>query len=75
MDIYEDPNGTLWMGSVVTGWFCFDRYSGRLSIICPTLEQLAFPFFAYVSCIQGDAQGYLWMGTILGLAALLIHVQ
>jgi len=60
---YEDQQGTLWMGSVEGGLIRFDRDSQTFRHYIPDTGP-----GKYVSCIQGDAQGFLWMGTKLGLA-------
>jgi len=69
MGIYEDPNGTIWMGTVDDGLVRFDRDTQTFVHFIPepgTARDVTISRF--VSCIQGDAHGYLWMGTILGLA-------
>jgi ligand-binding sensor domain-containing protein/signal transduction histidine kinase len=63
MNFYEDSQGTLWMASVDDGLLRFDRNTQTFSHYLPTTG-----IAKYVSCIQGDAQGFLWMGTALGLA-------
>ncbi len=69
MYIYEDPDGNLWLGSIDDGLIRFDR--DTLTFVHFIPEPGAgreVTFFRYISCIQRDAQGYLWMGTVLGLA-------
>ena len=69
MDIYEDANGTIWIGTVSDGLARYDRETNTFAHFIPNPggdrdEALS----RYVGCIEGDAQGYLWMSTILGLA-------
>jgi signal transduction histidine kinase len=63
MSFYEDRQGTLWMGSVDDGLVRFIPDSQTFTHYIPSTG-----IARYVGCIQGDAQGYLWMGTVLGLA-------
>lgn len=63
MSFYEDAGGILWMGSVEGGLVRYDRDTQTFARYVPN----AGPD-RYVSCVQGDAQGFLWMGTELGLA-------
>jgi signal transduction histidine kinase len=63
MGFYEDGNGALWMGSVEDGLVRFDRDTRTFRHF-----MLGTGIAKYVSCIEGDAQGFLWMGTVLGLA-------
>ena len=63
MSFYEDAQGILWMGSVDDGLIRFDRNSQTFTHYTPETGVAKF-----VGCIQGDTQGFLWMGTTLGLA-------
>lgn len=60
---YEDENGSLWMGSLGDGLI---RYRYDTQTFTRYLPDIAPPNF--VGCIMGDAQGFLWLGTRLGLA-------
>ncbi|MBP1703782.1 MAG: signal transduction histidine kinase, partial [Chloroflexi bacterium] len=70
MSFYEDDQGTLWMGSVDDGLVRFDRETQTFSHYLPSTG-----IAKYVSCIQGDSQGLLWMGTALGLARFDPHSE
>jgi ligand-binding sensor domain-containing protein/signal transduction histidine kinase len=63
MDIYEDSAGVLWMGSVDDGLIRFNREDQTFTHFIPETGRAR-----YVSCIQGDENGNLWMGTKTGLA-------
>ncbi len=63
MGFYEDADGTLWMGSMQDGLIRFDRDSQKFTHYMPGTGQAA-----YVSNVQADSRGFLWMGTKLGLA-------
>jgi signal transduction histidine kinase/ligand-binding sensor domain-containing protein len=63
LPFYEDVNGTLWLGSIDDGLVRFDRDSRTF-----THYMLDTGLAQYVSCVQGDDQGFLWMGTQPGLA-------
>jgi len=63
MSFYEDAQGTLWMGSIEDGLVRFDRDSQTFTHYTPAISPAR-----YVFCIQGDAQGFLWVNTKLGLA-------
>jgi signal transduction histidine kinase/ligand-binding sensor domain-containing protein len=60
---YEDADGTLWLGSIDDGLVRFDRDSQTFTRYMPGTSPAE-----YVSCVQGDDQGFLWMGTRPGLA-------
>ena len=62
MSFYEDAQGTLWMGSVEDGLVRFDRDSQTFTHYTPATPS------PVCHCIQGDAQGFLWVNTKLGLA-------
>jgi nitrate/nitrite-specific signal transduction histidine kinase len=68
MSFYEDTispdhqTHALWMGSVDDGLIRYDQDTQTFSHFVPELG-----IAKYISCIQGDEQGYLWMGTALGL--------
>lgn len=70
MSFYEDGNGALWMGSVEDGLVRFDRDTLTFRHFMPDTG-----IAKYVSCIEGDAQGLLWMGTVLGLARFDPHSE
>jgi signal transduction histidine kinase/streptogramin lyase len=63
MSFFEDLQGTLWMGSVEDGLVRFNRDTQTFTHYLPDTRP-----GRYVGCIQGDDQGFLWMGTELGLA-------
>jgi ligand-binding sensor domain-containing protein/signal transduction histidine kinase len=63
LPFYDDADGTLWLGSIDDGLVRFDRDSQTFSHYMPDTGQAK-----YISCVQGDDQGFLWMGTQLGLA-------
>jgi signal transduction histidine kinase/ligand-binding sensor domain-containing protein len=63
MGFYEDSQGALWMGSVNNGLLRFDQDTQIFSSYLPGTG-----LYKYVGCIQGDAQGFLWVSTALGLA-------
>jgi len=63
MSFYEDARGTLWMSSAEDGLVRFDRDTQTFTHYAPDTGPSR-----YVNCIQGDTQGFLWMGTSLGLA-------
>jgi signal transduction histidine kinase/ligand-binding sensor domain-containing protein len=63
MSFYEDSQGVLWMGSINSGLLRFDQDTQTFSHYLPGTGP-----YTYVGCIQGDAQGFLWMSTALGLA-------
>ncbi len=63
MSFYEDAQGTLWMGGLENGLVRYDRDSETFRAYLPDTGP-----GNYVRCIQGDARGFLWMGTKLGLA-------
>jgi len=62
-NIYEDRNGNLWLGSLDNGLLRFNRDTQTFVHYLPDTGKAK-----YVSCIREDAQGFLWMGTVLGLA-------
>jgi signal transduction histidine kinase/putative methionine-R-sulfoxide reductase with GAF domain len=63
MSFYEDAQGRLWMGSVEGGLVLFNRDTQTFTHYVPDTGP-----GRYISCIQGDDQGFLWMATELGLA-------
>lgn len=63
MGFFEDTNGTLWMGTVNDGLVRFNRDTLTFTHFMPETG-----LGKYISCVQGDARGMLWMGTVLGLA-------
>ena len=63
MSFYEDSQGTLWMSSAEDGLVRYDRDTQTFTHYIPDTGPSR-----YMNCIQGDAQGFLWMGTSLGLA-------
>jgi signal transduction histidine kinase/ligand-binding sensor domain-containing protein len=63
LSFYEDSKNILWMGSMGNGLVRYDRETGTFSHYLPSAG-----YSPYVSCIQEDANGFLWMGTHLGLA-------
>jgi ligand-binding sensor domain-containing protein/signal transduction histidine kinase len=63
LSFYEDAQGTLWMGSIEDGLVRFDRDSQTFTHYIPAISPAR-----YVHCVQGDAQGFLWVNTRLGLA-------
>ena len=63
MSFYEDKQGMLWMGSIRNGLLRFDQDTQTFSHFIPSTD-----FAKYVGCIQGDAHGFLWVSTALGLA-------
>jgi ligand-binding sensor domain-containing protein/signal transduction histidine kinase len=63
ISLYEDRNGILWLGSVDNGLIRFNRDTQTFVHYLPDTGTAK-----YVSCVQEDAQGFLWMGTVLGLA-------
>jgi ligand-binding sensor domain-containing protein/signal transduction histidine kinase len=70
MDFYEDAQGVLWMGSMQYGLVRYERDSRTFTRYMPNTGKVQ-----YVSCIQGDAQGYLWVGTTLGVARFDSHSE
>ncbi len=63
LSFYEDAQGTLWMGSIEDGLVRFDRASQTFTHYIPAISPAR-----YVHCVQGDAKGFLWVNTKLGLA-------
>jgi hypothetical protein len=63
MSFYEDAQGTLWMGNIEDGLVRFDWDSQTFTHYIPAISPAR-----YIHCIQGDAQGFLWVNTKLGLA-------
>ena len=69
MDVYEDPNGTIWMGTVDDGLVRYDRDTETfIHYIRNPNPNREVTISRYISCIQMDANGFLWMGTALGMA-------
>jgi len=67
LSFYEDPElyeGAVWVGTGGGGLNRFDHSTGAFTRYS-TEEGLADPL---VGCIQGDDEGYLWLGTIGGLS-------
>jgi ligand-binding sensor domain-containing protein/signal transduction histidine kinase len=63
MSFYEDRDGVLWMGTVKDGLTRYDWDTQTFAHFRPEAG-----IASYVSCVQGDTRGYLWLGTALGLA-------
>ncbi len=63
LSFFEDSQGILWMGSIEDGLVRFDRDSQTFTHYIPAISPAR-----YVFCVQGDAQGFLWVNTKLGLA-------
>jgi ligand-binding sensor domain-containing protein/signal transduction histidine kinase len=63
MSFYEDAQGTLWLSSIADGLMRFDRDTQEFTHFQPDNGTIS-----YVSCILGDNDGFLWIGTKLGLA-------
>ena len=69
MDIYEDPNSTIWMGTVDDGLVRYDRDAQTFDHYIPNPNPTReVTISRYISCIQMDVNGFLWMGTALGMA-------
>lgn len=63
VSFYEDSQNGLWMGSIGNGLVRFNQETQAFVQYLPGIESSAF-----VGCILGDAQGFLWLGTEFGLA-------
>ena len=63
MGFHEDADGALWLGTVEDGLVRYDRETQTFVHFMPETGAAR-----YISCIQEDARGTLWMGTALGLA-------
>jgi diguanylate cyclase (GGDEF)-like protein len=62
-DLYQDPNDLLWIASD-NGFVMYDRKNGITETFL-TADGLADNF---VTSIEADEQGYLWLGTRNGLS-------
>ncbi len=61
VSIYEDKQGTLWIGTVMGGLNKFNQETGTF-----TSYQNQLPGFTFVTNIFEDSKGHLWAGTLLG---------
>lgn len=59
--LYEDPQGTLWVGAEVLGKF--DPGSGKITRFNPPHQTGTVPRHGTISAIHDDRNGFLWLGT------------
>jgi ligand-binding sensor domain-containing protein/signal transduction histidine kinase len=59
--IYEDKQGTLWVGTIIGGLNRFNRETGTF-----TSYQNQLPGFVTITNIFEDSKGHLWVGTMVG---------
>ena len=58
LSITEDEQGTLWVGSYLSGCGKIDRQTGRYSLIHPEMESVR-----HVFCVKADMRGHLWIAS------------
>lgn len=59
-DLFQDSRGDVWIGTVSNGLLHYSFTTGKLKTIEGTPCQ-------DISCIEEDAQGNIWVGTLYGL--------
>ncbi|MBU3821396.1 response regulator [Flavobacteriaceae bacterium XHP0103] len=65
--LYVDKQGTLWAGTNGSGLFYFDRTKQQFVVLNENHKENFINTTSYISAIQEDYQGALWVATMYGL--------
>jgi signal transduction histidine kinase/ligand-binding sensor domain-containing protein/AraC-like DNA-binding protein/AmiR/NasT family two-component response regulator len=68
--LYEDKKGIIWAGSSGSGLFYLDNFKQRFINLREKDAHSTIPSTAYVTSVQEDADGILWVGTMYGLYSM-----
>ncbi len=67
--MYEDGTGQLWVGTMGSGLFFFDRSHDKFQTY-PESSSYKYLENSYIKTIYGDKHGRLWIGMVGGLCIL-----